>query len=1035
VPQTLPPPLSHQQLKKLARKRCPAWLAVIEHMPVGDGCESLGSVIDDSKVCERARAILHEYEDVFPSELPHDALPVHDVEHTIPLVPNHVPPCRSPYRLAQSELDELRKQLDEYIRLGFIRPSASPYGAPVLFVRKKDNSMRMCVDFRALNKLTIRQRTPLPLIDDLLNRLHGARVFSTLDLRTAYHQVRIAEEDVHKTAFRTRYGQYEWLVMPFGLTDAPSTFQRLINHVCKPLLDKCALAFLDDICVYSPNEEQHEHDLRAVLDLLRKHRLYAKLSKCVFFASECVWCGHVVSGDGLRPDPAKVETVIKWPEPKTQHDVRSFMGLGQFFHRYIKDCARIASPLYDLTSIGAPKSWETLPEAARLAFEQLKVALSSPPVLRIPDPSLPFVLSTDASGFALGGCLMQRDEQHHLHPCAYESRRMSPPERNYGVYEQELLALVHACRKWRHYLFARPVCLVSDHQPLSWLMDQKTLSPRQARWLEFLAEFDLSIQHAPGTSPIMRVPDALSRRPCACDDCVPLDAIDVCAPITTIRVHESMYRQIRAAYSADKYFAPIFKHLNNPSASVPVSFLQRVSHFHLRDGCIYLGNRLCVPSSDTLRADILHACHDVPSAGHLGFDKTYARMHKSFYFPGMYVYVRKYVLSCDTCQRTKPVCQKLPGLLQPLPIPHACWSDISFDFICQLPVTRGHRYDCIFVVVCRLCKAAHFLPCRVTDKAEDVARLFMREIFRLHGMPATIVCDRDSRFTSRFWTALMSLLGTRMHMSTAFHPQTDGQTERVNRILEDMLRAFVCARQSDWDVYLPSVEFAYNNCVHSSTGFTPFYMMYGHDPITPDTLLSTTPLPDTCVCSRDLVLHMRNIICAARDHIREAVDRQVANADIHRRHVSFSIGDRVMLDISRVCDALRPADVRARKLEDRWVGPFTVVGTVSSGLAYRLDLPDCVRMHPVIHVSFLRPYVESDVHVRDDVSAQSYVHEGDISPVCINGRRVRDGSVQYLVAWSGDDEEETWESEAFCKARCPKLVEQFLSLPAATEPG
>ncbi|MFN9109786.1 MAG: reverse transcriptase family protein, partial [Bacteroidota bacterium] len=256
VSQLIPPPLTHQQFKKLARKKCATWLAHIK--AVGAEAETLGSVIDDSKVCERARASVREYADVFPSELPAGVLPEHEVEHTIPLVPGHVPPCRAPYRLCQSELDELRKQLDEYIRLGFIRPSASPYGAPVLFVKKHDGSLRMCCDYRALNKLTIRQRWPLPLIDDLLDRLHGARVFTTLDLRTAYHQVRIAEPDIDKTAFRTRYGQYSWLVMPFGLCDAPSTFMKLISQVCKPLVDKCVLAFLDDICVYSPSEEQHE---------------------------------------------------------------------------------------------------------------------------------------------------------------------------------------------------------------------------------------------------------------------------------------------------------------------------------------------------------------------------------------------------------------------------------------------------------------------------------------------------------------------------------------------------------------------------------------------------------------------------------------------------------------------------------------------------------------------------------------------------------------------------------------------------------
>jgi hypothetical protein len=265
-------------------------------------------------------------------------------------------------------------------------------------------------------------------------------------------------------------------------------------------------------------------------------------------------------------------------------------------------------------------------------------------------------------------------------------------------------------------------------------------------------------------------------------------------------------------------------------------------------------------------------------------------------------------------------------------------------------------------------------------------------------------------------------------MSTAFHPQTDGQTERVNRVLEDMLRAFVCARQSDWDVYLPSVEFAYNNSVHFSTGFSPFFMMYGKDPITPDTLLCDAPVSNECVSSSEFVLHMRNILSAARDNIREAVDRQAANADMHRRHVPFAVGDRVMVDTSRVCGSLRPG--LHGKVEDRWVGPFTVQSTVSSGLAFRIDLPECVRMHPVIHVSYLRPYIEPDACVRSNAPCDTYVHEGNVEPECIISKRVRNACVEYRILWSGD-EEETWECETFCKSRCPQLVQIFESLPKA----
>jgi Reverse transcriptase (RNA-dependent DNA polymerase)/RNase H-like domain found in reverse transcriptase/Retroviral aspartyl protease len=420
--------VSALQFKREVAKGEQVYLVVIQVPDSGD---------DKASINSDASNIISEYKDVFPDELLNSLPPVRGIDHRIELEPGQTPPTKPTYRMSQPEMDELKKQLVELLDKGYVRESKSPYGAPVLFVKKKDGSMRMCVDYRALNKITIKNKYPLPRIDELLDRLLGAKYFSKIDLRSGYWQVRIADDDVAKTAFRTRYGHYEYLVMPFGLTNAPATFMHLMQQIFRPHLDDFVIVFLDDILIYSKTKEQHQQHLRTVLQILREQQLYAKLNKCEFFKDEISFLGHVINQHGIKMEQSKVDAVMKWPKPNNIHDIRSFLGLAGYYRRFVQDFSMIATPLTLLLHKNKPFEWAA---EQQQAFDKLKKAVSTAPILIIPDPTLPYTVVTDASGYAIGAALCQ-DHGRDLQPCAYLSRKMNDHERNYAVHEQELLAI------------------------------------------------------------------------------------------------------------------------------------------------------------------------------------------------------------------------------------------------------------------------------------------------------------------------------------------------------------------------------------------------------------------------------------------------------------------------------------------------------------------------------------------------------------------------------------------------------------------
>ncbi|KAD6796059.1 hypothetical protein E3N88_06955 [Mikania micrantha] len=445
--------------------------------------------------------VVADFPDVFPDELP-GLPPERELEFNINLVPGTAPIAKSPYRLAPTEMTELKKQLDELLEKGFIRPSSSPWGAPILFVKKKDGSMRMCIDYRELNKVTIKNKYPLPRIDDLFDQLQGACHFSKIDLRSGYHQLKVQEEDIPKTAFRTRYGHYEFTVMPFGLTNAPAAFMDMMNRICKPYLDKFIIVFIDDILIYSKTPEDHTIHLRTLLELLRREKLYAKFSKCDFWLTEVQFLGHVINTQGIQVDPSKIEAITKWENPKSPTEVRSFLGLAGYYRRFIQNFSRIAVPLTSLTRKAEKFEWG--PKQSE-AFQILKDKLTHAPILALPEGVEDFVVYCDASHTGLGCVLMQRNKV-----IAYASRQLKTHEKNYVTHDLELGAIIFALKLWRHYLYGVHFTVYTDHKSLKYIFDQKELNMRQRRWMETLNDYDCEIIYHEGKTNV--VADALSRK-------------------------------------------------------------------------------------------------------------------------------------------------------------------------------------------------------------------------------------------------------------------------------------------------------------------------------------------------------------------------------------------------------------------------------------------------------------------------------------------------------------------------------------------
>ncbi|GJU05684.1 putative reverse transcriptase domain-containing protein [Tanacetum coccineum] len=558
--------------------------------------------------------------------------------------------------------------------------------------QKKDGSFRMCIDYRELNKLTVKNRYPLPRIDDLFDQLQGSSIYSKIDLRSGYHQLRVREEDILKTAFRTRYGHYEFQVMPFGLTNAPAVFMDLMNRVCKPYLDKFVIVFIDDILIYSKSKKEHEGHLRQILKLLKKEELYAKFSKCEFWIPRVQFLGHVIDCQGIHVDPAKIESIKDWASPKTPTEIRQFLGLAGYYRRFIEGFSKIAKTMTKLTQKGVKFDWGDKQEAT---FQLLKQKLCSAPILALPEGSEDFIAYCDASKKGLGAVLMQREKV-----ISYASRQLKIHEKNYTTHDLELGAVVFALKMWRHYLYGTKCTVFTDHKSLQHILDQKDLNMRQRRWLELLSDYDCEIRYHPGKANV--VADALSRKE--------REPLRVRALVMTIGL--DLPKQILNAQTEARKLENIKKEdvggMLVENSKDPEKF--RTEKLEPRtDGTLCLNGRSWLPCYGDLRTVIMHESHKSKYSIHPGSDKMYQDMKKLYWWPNMKANIATYVSKCLTCAKVKAEHKRPSGLLVQPDIPEWKWDNITMDFVTKLPKS-SQGYDTIWVIVDRLTKSAIFMP-------------------------------------------------------------------------------------------------------------------------------------------------------------------------------------------------------------------------------------------------------------------------------------------------------------------------------------
>jgi transposase InsO family protein len=935
-----------------------------------------------------------------------DTLPPHrPYDLSIELEESKTPPFGPLYSLSEVELKALSEWIHENLSKGFIRASSSPAGAPILFVKKKDGSLRLCVDYRGLNKVTIKNRYPLPLISEALDRLKHAKLFTRLDLRGAYNLIRIKEGDEWKTAFRTRYGHFENLVMPFGLTNAPAAFQHLMNDIFRDLLDIKVLVYLDDILIFSDDPAQHPDDVQQVLDRLIQHRLYAKAEKCEFSVTTTEFLGFIISPNGLAMAPSKISAIMDWPVPTKVRDIQSFLGFTNFYRRFIKGYSRSILPLTRLLKKDVKFSFG---EDALEAFKALKAAFQSADILRHFDPSLETIIETDASDFAISAIISQYHDKI-LHPVAFMSRKMNSAELNYEIHDKELLAIIAAIKIWRHYLegLEHPFTILTDHAALQYFQTAKVLTRRQARWSEVINHHKYILRYRPGKD--SGKPDALSRRPDFAEGGKASEAKPqtLLQPVrhlsaTTWSPSTEIAKDISTTLDLDPALKKLLRYLRDPEANRDSAPSDIDDWSLLPDGLLLHKGLLYIPDSEPIKVKLLQQAHDAREQGHPGHAKTLETLQRNCTWPRLRQFVQDYINSCDSCQRSKPGHHRPYGLLQPLPIPDGPWKSLSMDHIVDLPVSDG--YDCILVVADRFTKMAHFIRSRKTDTARTLAQQFLDNVFRLHGLPKDIVSDRGTLFTSQWWTEFLSLLDVKPNLSTAFHPQSDGQTERINQTVELHLRLYCDYLQDDWATLLPLAEFSYNSTHHATIGMSPFFAERGYHP-----QLSVTLQPSKLPDVNDRLTKIREAQAFAKANIAKAQDQHILWANKRRLPApDFKVDDTVYL-LRRHIKTKRPSD----KLDVKKLGPYRITAKVGRS-AFRLHLPASMKIHNVFHVSLLERHRPNTFPSRQNLPPPDPIVEEDGRVVwvvrsLVDSRKYR-GKIQYLVDWEGyGPEDRSWE--------------------------
>jgi transposase InsO family protein/predicted aspartyl protease len=902
------------------------------------------------------------------------------------------PPWGPLYNMSKGELLVLRKELTSLLDKGWIRVSSSPAASPVLFAKKPGGGLRFCVDYRALNAITKKDRYPLPLIQETLNNIAKAKWFTKIDVSAAFHKLRINAGDEWKTAFRTRFGLYEWLVTPFGMANAPSTFQRYINWTLREYIDDFCSAYLDDVLIYTDGtRKKHQRNTNKVLEAMGKAGLPLDIKKCEFDVKTTKYLGFIIeAGEGLRMDPEKVKAIKEWEAPVNVKGVRSFLGFANFYRRFIKNYSELASPLTRLTG-DVSFQWG---EAEQHAFDKLKEIFVTEPVLAQWDPDRETILETDASGYVVAGVLSQYDDQGLLRPVAYYSKKMTSTQSNYEIHDKELLAVICCIAEWDGMLRSlKKFTVITDHKNLEYFGKPRQLSERQMRWAQFLGKFpNMEIAYRPGVDNVRA--DALSRR----HQDMPADSSDarisrrflqIFKPTTAATDEElaedealrsfrcNVKRPVISCYLAspsaplpaqhrleqlweeakegDQTYQLAWKAVENGERKFPTALDLKLSIAECRldeSGNLLYRDRKWVPESEPLRTGIIHAIHSSRALGHPGRNLTYQAVAREYFWPSISNTVRQYVRNCSVCGRVKSWRDGLQGLLRPLLIPERIWKEVSIDFITGLPESEGCTN--LMVVTDRLSKDVVLVGLKDIT-TESVAMAYINYVVGYHWLPDYITSDRGPQFVSHLWSKLCELMDIERRLSSGYHPETDGSTERMNATVQAYLRAFCDWNQTNWKSNLGMAKIAITARQAQSTRMSPFFMQHGYevDPVQiavkhgPENRPQVRRVQEDYKKAERIVERLRQSIQLAQATMGEAQQEQELQANKRRKQApQLRVGDKVWLKLGDHFKTKRPS----RKLD--WKNlKYTVLEIVGPN-AVKLNTPG--RVHSVFNVNMLR---------------------------------------------------------------------------------
>ena len=934
----------------------------------------------DSMFHDKIAKLLCENQDIFAksdSDIGKTGL----VQHHINTGNN--PPIRErPRRFPPKEQEEINRQVQDMLQNDRIEPSDSPWSSNVVLVKKKEGSKRFCVDYRRLNHLTIKDSYPIPRIDDSLDALGGARWFSTLDLASGYWQVELDEEAKKKSAFVVRGGLYSWKVMPFGLCNAPSTFERLMEQVLAGLHWEVLLVYLDDVIVFAKTIEDELTRLGMVFQRLRQAGLKLKAKKCHLFRESVLYLGHVVSREGVSTDPEKIRAVKEWPTPTSVKDVQSFLGLASYYRRFIEGFANIARPLHRLTEKAHKFAWT---EECEDAFQELKKRLQESPILAYPDPEKDHILDTDASNEGIGAVLSQVvDGKERV--ISYASRALNKAEKNYCVTRKELLAVVAFLKQFRQYLYGQKTTVRTDHGALRWLLNFKDPLGQMARWLQVIAEYDIKIVHRAGRSHANA--DSLSRRPCpqckrdsggpASSDGLAESGMDVerndCAEARAVTVEPEISNehmsQEQSGDASIKWILEGKQHSRDrpdwatmvSKSSVEKSYWRMWDQLAVKQGVLYRkweynqGQKITwhVVLPSKLRKDTVKELHGGKSSGHLGMNKTRAKVRMRFYWVAMDADIRSVVRQCDICASKKSPSKKRRAPLQQdsvgMPMER-----VAMDIVGPLPETeRGNKY--ILVVGDYFSKWMEAYP--IPDQtAETVADRFVNEFVCRFGVPAVLHSDQGRNFESRVFKEICHILGIHKTRTTPYNPKSDGLIERFNGTLINMISMMIepQSRQRDWDKKLAMATFAYRSAPQDSTGETPNMLMLGrelHLPIDLTTEALRGEEIELHDVGTDYAFTLRQRMQAAhqraRNNFAESARRQKKTYDMKVEGRTLAVGEFAWLHNKAKTKGLSP------KLQRKWEGPYLIVHRLSD-VTCRIQREKQGKMK-VVRVDRLKPY-------------------------------------------------------------------------------